>query len=79
MIGVSIGSGGTADAAAAMRQTARTADVAELRLDLLDEYDLHALLDNRPCPVVVTNRAVREGGRAAGSERERAAAPAAGH
>ena len=73
MIGVSIGSGGTAAAAAAMRQTARTADVAELRLDLLDEYDLHALLHNRPCPAVVTNRAVREGGRAAGSEHERAA------
>ena len=73
MIGVSIGSGGTAAAVAAMRQTARTADIAELRLDLLDEYDLHALLHNRPCPVVVTNRAEREGGRADGSERERAA------
>ncbi len=72
MIGVSIGSGGTAAAAAAMRRTAQTADVAELRLDLLDEYNLHTLLDGRPCPVVVTNRAEREGGRAAGSERERA-------
>ena len=73
MIGVSIGSGGTAAAAAAMRQTAQTADIAELRLDMLDDYDLDALLDDRPCPVVVTNRAEREGGRAIGGESERAA------
>ena len=73
MIGVSIGSGGTATAAAAMRQTAQTADIAELRLDMLDDYDLDALLDGRPCPVVVTNRAEREGGRSIGGESERAA------
>ena len=73
MIGVSIGSGGTAAAAAALRETARTADIAELRLDMLDAYDLDALLDGRPCPVVVTNRAEREGGRAIGGESERVA------
>ena len=73
MIGVSIGSGGTAAAAAAMQQTAQTADIAELRLDMLDDYDLDALLDDRPCPVVVTNRAKREGGHAIGGESERVA------
>ena len=73
MIGVSIGSGGTAAAAAVLRETARTADIAELRLDMLDDYDLDALLDDRPCPVVVTNRAKREGGHATGGESERVA------
>ena len=41
-------------------------DIAELRLDYLEHigrHDLRRLLDGRPCPVIVTNRPEREGGR----------------
>ena len=46
-------------------------DLVELRLDLMREYDLEALLRDRPTPVIVTNRPVREGGRYTGNEGER--------
>lgn len=46
-------------------------DVAELRLDLMERFDLAALLRDRPCPVIVTCRPVREGGRFSGSEERR--------
>lgn len=46
-------------------------DLAELRLDLMREYDLNTLLRDRPTPVIVTNRPVREGGRYTGEDLER--------
>jgi 3-dehydroquinate dehydratase/shikimate dehydrogenase len=46
-------------------------DVAELRLDLMERFDLDALLRDRPCPIIVTYRPVREGGRYEGSEERR--------
>ncbi len=48
-------------------------DVAELRLDFTREPNLRQLLDGRPCPVIVTNRPVREGGHWSGDERQRLA------
>ena len=47
------------------------ADVLELRLDLMSDYDLRALLSaaNKPC--IVTNRTKREGGQFSGSEEQR--------
>ena len=71
MIGVSLGFESTAEARAALHEAARLADVVELRLDFMAEYDLPRLLGDRPCPVVVTNRPEREGGRFRGTERER--------
>ncbi len=51
-----------------------SADLAELRIDYLQEPpDLRALLENRPLPVIVTNRPVREGGLFAGDEVARVA------
>ncbi|NQT88085.1 type I 3-dehydroquinate dehydratase, partial [bacterium] len=41
----------------------RRFDVAEIRLDYIHEPDLRRLLADRPCPVIVTNRPEREGGR----------------
>lgn len=56
----------------ALVAAARLADGAELRLDYLQEpYDLAALLADRPCPVIVTNRPTREGGHYTGDEATR--------
>ena len=71
MIGVSLAPDSTDDAIAALRAVSEQADIAELRLDLMPEYDLPRILADRPCPVIVTNRAEREGGEYRGSEEER--------
>ncbi len=47
------------------------ADLVELRLDLIPGFELGALLSDRPCPVIVTFRPAREGGRYEGDESER--------
>ena len=59
---------------AALRAAASVADVVELRIDLLDDPEaasLPDLLAGRPRPVIVTCRAVREGGRWPGGEARR--------
>lgn len=75
LLAVALGLPTTADARRAMESLAGRADVVELRLDLMAEHDLPALLRasrDGSLGVVVTNRPVREGGRFAGSEAERA-------
>ena len=47
------------------------ADILELRLDLITDYDLEALLAASKKPFIVTNRTKREGGQFSGSEEER--------
>lgn len=71
LIAVALNEPTTEHARAALQQAAAVADIVELRLDLMDEFDLPRLLDGRPCPVVVTCRAAREGGRWPGSEDDR--------
>jgi 3-dehydroquinate dehydratase / shikimate dehydrogenase len=73
MIGVALGVRTTAEALDALHAAAAAADIAEIRLDLMAEFDLPRLLEARPCPVVVTYRPEREGGRYGGSESERIA------
>jgi 3-dehydroquinate dehydratase/shikimate dehydrogenase len=68
LIAVALNEPTTEHARAALRQAAVVADIVELRLDLMDSFDLPRLLAERPCPVVVTCRAVREGGRWQGTE-----------
>jgi 3-dehydroquinate dehydratase/shikimate dehydrogenase len=58
---------------AALHDPRRRFDVAEVRLDYIREPDLPRLLTGRPCPVIVTNRPEREGGRWTGDESERLA------
>ena len=61
-------------ARADLARAAALADIAELRLDYLQEPpDLEFLLADRPCPVIVTNRAPRQGGFFEGGEVERVA------
>ena len=47
------------------------ADILELRLDLMSDYDLDALLSASTKPCIVTNRTKREGGQFSGSEEQR--------
>jgi 3-dehydroquinate dehydratase/shikimate dehydrogenase len=53
----------------ALERAAGVADLAELRLDYLEDFDfrnpqdLHRLLANKPLPVIITCRSVTEGGR----------------
>ena len=47
------------------------AEMAELRLDLIERPDLPKLLSGRRPPVIVTNRPEREGGKYRGGEEER--------
>ena len=71
MIGVALAPDSTDDAISALRDVYEQADIAELRLDLMPEYDLPRILADCPCPVIVTNRAEREGGGFRGGEQER--------
>jgi 3-dehydroquinate dehydratase/shikimate dehydrogenase len=68
LIAVALNEPTTDHARAALRRAADRADIVELRLDLMDEFDVPRLLADRPCPVVVTCRAAREGGHWAGTE-----------
>jgi 3-dehydroquinate dehydratase / shikimate dehydrogenase len=45
--------------------------LAEIRLDLMREFDLERLIGESPSPLVITCRPPREGGKFAGTERER--------
>ena len=45
--------------------------LAEIRLDLMEEFDLESLIENSPCPLVMTCRAQREGGAYQGPEAQR--------
>ena len=55
-------------ARAAIKEAAKVADLVELRLDYLKDFDfsdpgsLQALLDHKPLPVIITCRAESEGG-----------------
>src|SRR5690349_15477432 len=57
-----------AAARAAMQRAAENADLIELRLDYLRDFDfdqpdeLSVFLDDKPLPVIITCRAVDEGG-----------------
>jgi 3-dehydroquinate dehydratase/shikimate dehydrogenase len=61
----------TDEALEALAQAGRSADLAELRLDAMGEFDLPRLLAHPPCPVIVTYRPKREGGLYEGPEAPR--------
>ncbi len=73
MLALALAAPNTDAALAAMQQAAGRADLAELRLDLMHEFDLPRLLAQRPRPVIVTCRPPREGGQWPGSEAARLA------
>ena len=47
------------------------ADILEFRLDLIETYELNALLDKASLPVIVTNRSKLDGGQFKGDDEER--------
>lgn len=57
----------------ALEDAASLASMAEIRLDLMESFDLLRLQSLSPCPLIITCRAQREGGRFTGSEQERLA------
>lgn len=71
MICASINAHDTMEALAQMELAFGLAEMVELRLDLMREWDLKALLNQRKGPVVVTARPTREGGGFTGSEEDR--------
>ena len=64
-LAVAISAIDTDDALTALHRVTGRADLAELRLDLMQSFDLPRLLAERPLPVIVTCRPTREGGRLA--------------
>lgn len=56
---------------ASMRALPRHVDMAEIRLDCMEEFDLERILATRTLPVIVTNRPVREGGGCTAPEAQR--------
>ncbi len=58
---------------ATLSDLAADVGMAEIRLDLMESFDLARLIAEAPCPLLLTCRPPREGGRFAGSEAERLA------
>jgi 3-dehydroquinate dehydratase type I len=56
---------------AALHEIGPRVGFAELRLDLMKSFDLPRLINESPCPLIITCRAPREGGAFKGSEAER--------
>ena len=71
MIAVAITEQTTDRALAAIDKALAVADLAEVRLDLMDEFDLTRLAGYHPKRTIVTARAKREGGKWRGSEAAR--------
>lgn len=72
-LAVSLALPDTERALATLNELASVIGLAEIRLDLMDSYDLPRLIAEAPCPLIITCRPPREGGRFAGSEAERLA------
>ena len=72
-IAVALGLQNTASTLAVLNEVSGYVGLAEVRLDLMDEYDLEQIITCSPCPLIITCRPRREGGRYDGSERDRLA------
>lgn len=70
-LAVSLGLPDTDSCLAALRELAPNIGMAELRLDLMRSFDLARLINEAPCPLIITCRPAREGGQFKGSEAER--------
>jgi len=71
LIAVAITEPTTDRALAAIDEALEVADLVEVRLDLMDEFDVARLVGLRPDRTIMTARAVREGGKWRGSEATR--------
>ena len=71
LLAVALAAATTDEALRLLEDCAGQADLAELRLDLMGEYDLLRLLRQAALPLIITNRPSREGGHFNGSEAQR--------
>lgn len=71
LLAAAVGAPDTTTALRALERAASVADVAEVRLDYMDECDLPRLIRERPLPLIITCRPRREGGRYDGGEAAR--------
>ena len=53
----------TEEAVEKMEKAADSADLFELRLDVMESFDLERIIRSSPLPVLVTYRSVKEGGK----------------
>ncbi len=70
-IAASLATTNTETCLAALHQLAPAISMVEIRLDLMSSFDLHRLITEAPCPLIITCRPRREGGRFSGTEDER--------
>lgn len=71
LLAAAIGAPDTKAALRALERAAQAADLAEVRLDYMEECDLPRLICARPLPLIITCRPRREGGRYEGDEAAR--------
>ena len=70
-VAVALGLAGTTETLDTLNRLSNTIGLAEIRLDLMREFDLERIVANSPSPLIITCRAQREGGSFSGSEAER--------
>jgi 3-dehydroquinate dehydratase type I len=70
-LAIAIAAADTTAALALARASEQVATLVEYRLDLMGDFDLARLLAESPLPAIITCRHPAQGGRFAGSERER--------
>ena len=72
-VAVALGLHNTDKTLATLNHLGSYVGLAEVRLDMMDEFDLERIVTASPCPLVITCRPVREGGNYAGDEQDRLA------
>ncbi|MDJ0955690.1 MAG: type I 3-dehydroquinate dehydratase [Arenicellales bacterium] len=70
-VAVALGLASTGETLGVLNRLGNTIGLAEIRLDLMQEFDLERIVSNSPCPLIITCRPQREGGSFSGSEAER--------
>lgn len=72
-IAVSLAPADTSSALAALTEVAGKVEMAEIRLDRMASFNLHELVSESPCQLILTCRSAAEGGFFSGSEKDRLA------
>lgn len=70
-LAISLGLLTTSDTLDALHNIAAEISLAELRLDMMAEFNIRQLVSESPCPLILTNRPIREGGNFIGDEKDR--------
>ena len=70
-VAVALGLASTAATLDTLNRLGNNIGFAEIRLDLMQEFNLERIVTSSPCPLVITCRAQREGGSFSGHEDER--------